>query len=142
MSFLGCIGYIMEDSGLEQVLEQIYTLGSVKHILSVKAISRAVHAHSIVDLALHLIIIMLTSRYGNFDENAVNCTCKDDLNQASNLYECAIANNANAGSFNEILSDALDRFLRYCNNFETKYNVVELQSYGCSTYSINFKTIY
>lgn len=61
---------------------------------------------------------MLTPRYGNFDENAVNCTYKDDLNQASNLYECAIANNANAGSFNEILlSDALDRVSKILQQF-------------------------
>ena len=42
MSFVGCIGHLMEGSGLKEVLELVYATGAVPHILSGKAISRAV----------------------------------------------------------------------------------------------------
>jgi hypothetical protein len=42
MSFLGCIGHIMAGSGLADVLELIYAKNAVVHMLSGKAIARAV----------------------------------------------------------------------------------------------------
>ena len=53
MSFVGCIGHLMEGSGLKEVLELVYATGAVPHILSGKAISRAVRAHILVSSAIY-----------------------------------------------------------------------------------------
>ena len=52
MSFAHSIGTIMECSGLEKLLETCYAPNSVLHILSGKAIARALRAHFIADAAL------------------------------------------------------------------------------------------
>ena len=56
MSFLGCIGHLMAGSGLEQVLEVVYAENAVKHILSGKAIARAVRGNFMVHAALNLML--------------------------------------------------------------------------------------
>ena len=55
MSFLGAIGHLMGGSGLQQVFVTIYA--SVEHILSGKAISRAVRAHLLVDAVLNGLVL-------------------------------------------------------------------------------------
>ena len=57
MSFLGSTGYLMHDSGLKETLETIYAPNAVTHILSGKAVSRAVRGHSIVDSALDALVL-------------------------------------------------------------------------------------
>ena len=57
MSFLGTIGHIMNNSGLAEALETIYAPNAVSHMLSGKAISRAIRGHSIVYNALNIIIM-------------------------------------------------------------------------------------
>ena len=57
MSFLGCIGPMMASSGLHEVLELIYAPNSVVHMLSGKAIARAVRAPFIVDAALNAMML-------------------------------------------------------------------------------------
>ncbi|KYN19070.1 hypothetical protein ALC57_08602 [Trachymyrmex cornetzi] len=56
MSFMGCIGYIMEGSDINQVLSLIYTEKTVDHILYGHAYARAVRAHVLLQLALSRII--------------------------------------------------------------------------------------
>ena len=46
MCFLGCTGHVMGSSGLLELLELIYDPNAVVHILSGKAITRAVRAYS------------------------------------------------------------------------------------------------
>ena len=56
MSSLGCIGYLMVGSGLQllqDVLELIYAKNTVGHMLSGKAIARAIRGHFLVDAALN-----------------------------------------------------------------------------------------
>ena len=60
MSFLGCIGYLMAGSGLQEVLQLIYASNAVVHMLSGKAIARAVWAHLIVDAALNALVLAKT----------------------------------------------------------------------------------
>ena len=57
MSYLGCIGHIMASSGLQELLELIYAPNAVVHMLSGKAIARAVRAHFIVDAALNALML-------------------------------------------------------------------------------------
>ena len=57
MSFLGCIGHLMASSGLQELLETIYAPNAIVHMMSGKAISRAVRAHLIVDAALNALML-------------------------------------------------------------------------------------
>ena len=57
MSFLGCIGYLMSGSGLQEVLETVYAPNAVIHMLSGKAVSRALRGHMLVDTALSAILV-------------------------------------------------------------------------------------
>ena len=52
MRFIGSIGPLMKSSGLEDAIEQIYAKNTVPHIISGKAISRAIRAHFLVESAL------------------------------------------------------------------------------------------
>jgi hypothetical protein len=57
MSFLGSIGNLMAGSGLQELLEIVYASNTVSHMLTGKAVSRAVRGHMLVDAALSTIII-------------------------------------------------------------------------------------
>ena len=57
MSFLGCVGHFMAATGLAQVLEMVYAENAVKHILTGKAIARAVRGHFMVHAALSTMLI-------------------------------------------------------------------------------------
>ena len=56
MSFLGSIGHIMTETGLKDLLSVVYAENTVPHMLSGKAIARAIRAHTLVELALHALI--------------------------------------------------------------------------------------
>ena len=55
--FLASIGHIMAESGLKQALEICYAEDTVPHIFSGKAVSRALRAHQLVDLALNTVLL-------------------------------------------------------------------------------------
>jgi len=57
MSFLGCIGHTMQSSGLFEILENIYSSNTIQHMMTGKAVSRAVRGHLIVDCALNIIML-------------------------------------------------------------------------------------
>jgi len=57
MSFWGYIGYIMSDSGLHDIFSVIHAEKAVSHMLSGKAISRALRGHDIVNMALQSLIV-------------------------------------------------------------------------------------
>ena len=57
MSFLGSIGHLMADSGLQELLEVAYASNTVSHILTGKAVSRAVRGHLLVEAALNSILV-------------------------------------------------------------------------------------
>ena len=57
MSFLGSIGHLMAGSGLKELLEMIYAQNSVVHIMTGKAISRAVRAHLLMDGVLNALLL-------------------------------------------------------------------------------------
>ena len=57
MSFLGAIGHLMGGSGLQDLLEVIYADTAVSHILTGKAISRAIRGHILVEAVLYAIIL-------------------------------------------------------------------------------------
>lgn len=57
MSFLACIGHIMAGSGLQEVLELVYAKNAVGHMLTGKAVARAVRGHFLVDAALNTLLV-------------------------------------------------------------------------------------
>ena len=52
MSFMGSIGSMMKGSGLEEALEMVYGPNAVTHMMSGKAVSRALRGHFLVEAAL------------------------------------------------------------------------------------------
>ena len=86
MSFLGCIGHLMAASGLQELLELIYSSNTVVHILTGKAIARAVRAHLLVDAALNS--LMLTSTFnvpllGRLDDSESEDVDTDEVMEAT-----------------------------------------------------------
>ena len=57
MSFLGCIGHLMQGSGLAELLETVYASNAVGHMLNGKAVARALRGHFLVDNALHALLV-------------------------------------------------------------------------------------
>ncbi|CAH3196081.1 unnamed protein product [Porites evermanni] len=57
MSFIGSIGQLFAESGLKELLELIYAPNAVEHIVTGKAIARAVRAHLLVDAVLNNLIL-------------------------------------------------------------------------------------
>ena len=57
MSFLGSIGHLMTNTGLHEVLETIYARNTIEHMMSGKAISRAIRGHLIVDAVLNGLLL-------------------------------------------------------------------------------------
>lgn len=56
MSLVGSIGHIMDGSGLRDVFDLMYASNTTPHLLSGKAISRAIRAHIIVESSLFAVI--------------------------------------------------------------------------------------
>ena len=52
MSFAGSIGSLMKGSGLMEALQNVYAENTVEHILSGKAIARALRGHFLIESAL------------------------------------------------------------------------------------------
>ena len=65
MSFLGSIGTLMDGSGLSELLATCYGPNAVIHMLSGKAVSRAIRGHFLVEAALmtKLLTMLLPNRY-------------------------------------------------------------------------------
>ena len=57
MRFLGSIGYLVEGSSLERLFEAVYAKNTVPHIMSGKAVSRALRAHLLVESALTCVLL-------------------------------------------------------------------------------------
>eukprot|EP00794_Sanderia_malayensis_P012470 gene12470-13758_t len=56
VSFLGSIGKMMKGSGIEELFAEVYAENSVEHIISGKAVSRALRAHFLVESALKCLL--------------------------------------------------------------------------------------
>ena len=57
MSFLACIGHLMEESGLKEVLSTVYAPNAVNAMLHGKAVSHAVRGHFLFENALTALLI-------------------------------------------------------------------------------------
>ncbi|KAJ6661273.1 hypothetical protein lerEdw1_015410 [Lerista edwardsae] len=57
MNVLGAIGTLMDGTGLRNILEEVYAENAVVHMLSGKAVARAVRGHLLVDNCLHQLLL-------------------------------------------------------------------------------------
>ena len=73
MNFLGCIGHIMSGTGLAEILELVYATNAVSHILTGKAVARALRGHMLVDTAIHSLLCPQ-----NEEENATVASIEDN----------------------------------------------------------------
>ena len=67
MSFLGSIGGIMKGSGLADLLSVVYAENSVMHMLSGKAVSRAIQQHLLVESSLVSLLLEMIKEKANID---------------------------------------------------------------------------
>lgn len=102
MSFLGSIGHLMGGSGLHELLETVYAGNTIPHILSGKAVARAVRGHFLVDSALNT--ILFADIFGvDISSDQLNHET-DDLDEAENI-EQANKENDEDEPLREIRSD-------------------------------------
>ena len=86
MSYLGAMGFIMADSGLSEILEQVYACSSVKHMLTGKAIARATRGNILLELALS--ILLITSIYNvSIGDLEIELLQDDCFTELLNVYE-------------------------------------------------------
>ena len=83
ISFLGSIGHIMTETGLKDLFSVVYAENTVPHMLSGKAIARAIRAHTLVELALHALIAADIFEINRPDNNAVDVNDEDSIDQAN-----------------------------------------------------------
>lgn len=57
MRYLEATGNIMSGSGLAELLEVVYASNAVSHVLSSKAVARAVRGHLLDSGTLHVLLI-------------------------------------------------------------------------------------
>ena len=107
MSFLGCIGKIMEDSGLKELLSTVYAPNTVGQMLSGKAISRAVRGHMLVYDALYTLLLEKTFPFLEDNTHKEAGLDKDDecapLDVNNNLQADNDTSNSPKGDFMKVV---------------------------------------
>ncbi|ESN98242.1 hypothetical protein HELRODRAFT_177122 [Helobdella robusta] len=85
MNFLGSIGTVMAGSGISEILECCYGSNAIIHMLSGKAVARALRGHFLIESALH---IMIMKNVLNTDEPPVTGSIShDDINELLSFYD-------------------------------------------------------
>lgn len=82
MSYLGCIGYIMTGSGLSDLWETVYGKGSVIHMLTGYALTRAVRAHILTFSALICILLQTPGCLDKLDKENLKQIYQDTLSDS------------------------------------------------------------
>ena len=79
MSFLGSIGEVMKGSGLEDALEELYGKSTIPHLISGKAVSRALRGHFLVESALvcQLMVPLISMENDLEEDDMENETCNN-----------------------------------------------------------------
>jgi hypothetical protein len=123
MSYLGCIGHLMQSSGLTDVLELVYAENAVTHMLTGKAYARAVRGHFLVDAALNAMVLstaygipILEVSEGNIDNAVVT---SDDIEAALRHFDVVIKYDSRLES---VISD--DVFERINEKLESEKSMI------------------
>ncbi|EFX73412.1 hypothetical protein DAPPUDRAFT_325339 [Daphnia pulex] len=83
MNFSCCIGHLIDGSGLQELLSLVYAENAVPHMLSGKAISRAVRGHLLIDSAINALV-----HYGNIFLNDNSEENDSDMPNADDISSC------------------------------------------------------
>jgi hypothetical protein len=83
MSFLGSIGTLMKRSGIKEAMQTCYGIDTVTHILSGKAVARAVRTHCLVASALTIKLLRMVLTSEGEESRHI------DLEKVSNLCDKA-----------------------------------------------------
>ena len=78
MSFLLSMGHVMAYSGLQELLEVVFAGNMVTHIMTGKAVSRAIHGHLLVDSALSSTLLADVYNVPVATKHAVEAQTYDD----------------------------------------------------------------
>ena len=73
MSFLGTIGTLLEATGIKEVLELLYAKNAATHMLTGKAVLRAIRGHLLVVSALNVLIMKEALTEDGDDVKEVKC---------------------------------------------------------------------
>ena len=121
MNYLGSVGKIMKDSGLEELFEEVYAPNSIPHIISGKAYSRSVRAHTLAQSALvNLLLEKVTS------------DCGTNINFMKNLCEKVMTDDLSTEDINEVTSSSLYIDLRVrLKTLKESLNSLEWQINTC-----------
>jgi len=119
MSFLGSIGYIMEGSGLKEVLSIIYAPNSVEKMLNGHAYARAIRGHTLLHQALSAIIL-----------NDINVDT-DTQNHFRKLIT-EVANNIITYEDIENSDDDVKELSNFMKNYGCMNKEILLQDCGCN----------
>ena len=77
MSFLESVGNMMAGSGLEEIFEQCYATNVIPHLMSSKAIARALHAHFMVESALEIKLLEVLTESDKQEDSHVDVMSRD-----------------------------------------------------------------
>lgn len=90
MSFLGAIGYIMEDSGLKELFNTVYAMNSIDKMMTGHAYYRALRAHLLAHAVLMKFVLEIGGLSPEIEAELDNILCPIDKSVilASNPYEC------------------------------------------------------
>ena len=92
MSFLGSIGSMTKGSGLEEALEQVYGPNAAAHMMTGKAVSRALRGHFLVESALvNKLMLAITPNKSMESEKMTNTS--DDSDTCVDSDTCADSDN-------------------------------------------------
>ena len=105
MSFLGSIGVLMKGSGVEDLFAEVYAENSVSHIMSGKAIARALRAHVISESALMTLLLEKLQ-----EDDKIDVECLRDF------YQMILSNEREEKSFHELQSS--EEFVQIENQIE------------------------
>lgn len=126
MNVVGAIGTLMKGSGLNEVLQEIYGPNAVLHVMTGKAISRAVRGHMIVDAALSTLI--MTDVFPCNEDGS----CQNLTTDASILYDSVMSEKESVENV-----ESSDTMREINNIFNTKK--LELQLSQTSTLWLEYQ---
>ena len=122
MSFIGSVGAIMADSGLQELLGIVYGAGTVDSILSGKAVARAVRGHLLAQAALTNVLLKHVKskivREGSDDEkftvsvddeHAVQTLCQTVVDSTVDYNESSILQSTAVNHFERALQQLKDK---------------------------------
>ena len=86
MSFLGSMGHLRACSDLQELLEVVYAGNTATHMMTGKAVSRAIHDHLLVDAALSSTLRADVYNVPVPTKDAVEAqTCDDETNEKETI---------------------------------------------------------